>query len=463
MLAVPREAKLVIAIGLLEAFAANFSMMASFIWLTTRFLPQTQWDPATASTLFLAVTGLSIFLLMKQVGSLVDRFKPQGLFLSVQAANLIMLPLMALTIALADPQRPWLTLAALFVLDLLISARASTYNSAVDVLIAHVVPKEHQSDYYSLDFRIGLIAVFLAPAAASYAVQQSVYLGLGIAAAITGLSLALLLTPPYRGLEALSYGRRVSWTPRLAWREPLTALRRVVALLRITRRRSPDPATAPAPPAKPRRGTQRTGLRSLRYVKHIGIILTLMTTEALGNRARESFDIYFVTDTLGRTAGDFGLLAVALSVGLTIGSFAAGWTRRRIRWRLWPSACYMGFGLCFAAKGLAPTWELVLLTTAGEGLCLGLMSGVFQAAKVQFTPRALLGSTSAALGAVFQGVSTAGLALWAAYAWVGSRLGEEFMGETGYRTAFVVGGGRIALAGALSPRFYAAAPWRKEA
>ena len=55
------------------------------------------------------------------------------------------------------------------------SARASTYTGAVNVLIAHVVPTSRRADYYSPDFRLGPIAVFLAPPAAFYAVQRSVY------------------------------------------------------------------------------------------------------------------------------------------------------------------------------------------------------------------------------------------------------------------------------------------------
>lgn len=93
---VPREAKRIILIGLIEKFAANFIAMSSFIWLTTDYLPTTSWEPATTSTIFLALVGLSIFLVLKQTGSAVDHFKPYGLFLLVQVTNLVTIPLLSL-------------------------------------------------------------------------------------------------------------------------------------------------------------------------------------------------------------------------------------------------------------------------------------------------------------------------------------------------------------------------------
>lgn len=446
MKSVPREAKRIILIGLIEKFAANFIAMSSFIWLTTDYLPATSWEPATTSTIFLALVGLSIFLVLKQTGSAVDHFKPYGLFLLVQVTNLVTIPLLSLAIFLASPQSPLLTLLALAAINLLLAARAATYSSSILVLISHLVPQEQQADYYSLDFRFGLIALFLAPVTATYSIQYSVHLGLGLALALTLLSLLLLLTPSYRALEQRDYGQRISWTFKSSW---------------SNLRSSSTQQAASTDESNPDDQENISGLKSLKYVKHINIILLMMATEALGNRARESFDIYFVTGSLGLEIGSYGFLTVALSAGLLLGSLLTGWTRKNISWQAWPAFCYTSFGLCFAAKGLAPSWELVLLTTFGEGLFLGLLAGIFQAAKIQFTPPELLGRTNVAFTAVFQLVSTLGLFLWAGYAWFGANISPSFMNDSGYRIAFCLGGCLIALSGLMSTRFYREVQWRK--
>ncbi|MDR7354922.1 hypothetical protein [Corynebacterium felinum] len=261
------------------------------------------------------------------------------------------------------------------------------------------------------------------------------------------------MTKPYRALEHYEYGTRISWSIK-HWLNSFFTRQTTPQAQASQQQQSVEESTEYHHP-------QVSGLASLRYVKHIKIILLLMVIEALGNRARESFDVYFITDTLGRGVADLGILTTVLSVGLAIGSFASGWARKVISWQLWPSAVYVGFGLCFAAKGLATSWWLVLLFTAGEGLCLGLNSGLFQAAKMKFTPAHLVGSTSTAFTAVFQAASTAGLALWAAYAWIGSQVSPDYMHTWGYRIAFIVGGLGIAVAGLLSPKLYRHLNWHK--
>ncbi|MDR6892437.1 hypothetical protein [Falsarthrobacter nasiphocae] len=465
-------AKAVVCQRVLETFSSSFIVTGTLIWLTTGYLPRTELDPATAAAAFMAVTGLSIFVLLKQAGAAADRFRPYGIFRWAQAQNLVTTLCLLAVVVTADPSRPFLTLGLLALLEVFISARDTTLQAATRIFVANAFSKEDQTRYLTLEFRIVLFAAFSAPAIAAVLASRSIVATLLCVCAIHAAALALLQSPSHKAIDTHRAGQRLplTWKSMASMSADATAQPWVALARRVTTRLKKRSAQvvagqSQAEGARHERnvssgGTRRGGLRSLRYVRHGWIFILLMVTEALGNRSREAFGVFFTTETFGRPTADFGLLQVAGPIGLVAGSLLVPLTRSRITWNGWPAFCYVGFGASFVVKGLSPLWPVALAATCAEGLFLGLMSGIFQAARLQASPRALHGNISAAFAGVFQAASTVGLSIWAGYAWWGSQMGPAFMAEHGYRIAFVIGGCLIAAAGLMSHRVFRDVPWQ---
>ncbi|GAA1354091.1 hypothetical protein [Falsarthrobacter nasiphocae] len=442
---VPLDARWLILTGFIESFAKYFFQMAIYMWLTLIYLPATGLVPAGTSTLVLAASGLVAFVAAGRLGHLVDSVKPYGLGLWAQIHNIPLVLVAWIVIMASGSMPPWAVVAIILGVNILLEVRELTIDSAQAVAVSHRVPEPHQATYLAWQFRANLVGMMIAPGLTAFTVTHSPGLSLLVAGLLNSVAALVFLRIRALG-EHENFGGRVSFS----WRRWATTM-------------LAGPGREAAAGGEAGRSTSsRKGLRSVRYVKHVAILVTLIVTEALGNRANEAFEVYFVTDTLGIPAAAYGVLMAGAVAGLTLGSVLIEWTRRRIHARWWPSFCYSVFGASFLAKGLATGWATYMIFGFLQGLSAGLVAGIVGSAVMKFTPRALIGSVSVALGVLFQAASTAGLLLWAAWAFIGASFGPTFMATAGYRTAYIVGGACILVAALMSYRFFKHVRWQIE-
>lgn len=427
------DAWLVIANNVIESFNGVMVLLLIVLWLTLDFLPKTRLDPPATISLYLALVGLVVLAVFARSGQVADKFVPHKVAELSQYLNIASMVLFAAILTFASPRYPLLVLAIMAMLQLMFTNRDILFDSAVMVIISSRVPEERQSEFFTWNFRANLVVPLTAPIVGTWLFEHNKYLAIGVCTLLSLASAALL-----------SWTRR-KWVPRDTFNEkPDISLR---AYIREFSRKLD------------KKEKDFRGFKAFKHLNFAGIILFIMAAEALGNRSREAYDVFFVTETFHQPATSFGLISVFMFIGTVLGTSLKSVIASRWKQWWWPVAFYVVFALSFLSRGLAPNVLLFLLAGGVNGFAAGFSGGIFEVAWVSNTTKEHLGAVSAAKSAYFTIVSTGGYLIWAVFAWWGNSVSPTFMADYGYRIACVIGGGFILIAAVSSIRLYRHVDW----
>lgn len=431
------DAWLVIANNVIESFNGVMLSLLIVLWLTLDFLPATNLDPPATISLYLALVGLVVLVVFARSGQIADRFAPHKVAELSQYLNIASMGLFIAVLVFASPRFPLLVLVFMAFLQLVFTNRDILFDSAVMVIINTRVPEEKQPSFFTWNFRANLVVPLTAPIVATWLFERDKYLAIGVCAVLSLVSAALLGWTRRRFVPEGAFGDKPDISLRAYVRE-------------FTRKVE-------------KKEKEFRGFKAFRHLNFAGIILFIMAAEALGNRSREAYDVFYVTQTFGQPATSYGLISVFMFIGTVCGTVMKSVIVSRWKQWWWPVAFYILFALSFLSRGLAPNVWIFFLAGAVNGFAVGLFGGVFEVAWVSNTKKEYLGAVSAAKSAYFTIVSTGGYLIWAAFAWWGNSVGPTFMADYGYRIACIVGGGLIFVAAVSSIRLYRNVDWTGEA
>lgn len=427
------DAGLVIANNVIESFNGILVNTIVLLWLTLSYLPTTNLNPPSALAVYLAIEGLLVLPVFSRAGRIADKYAPHKVAELSQYLNIASMTLLIGLILLSSPHHPLATLLTLAIVQMTLMNRGILFDSSVMVIINSRVPEEKQPSFFTWNYRANLVTPLVAPIFGSWLFQHYQYVGIFVCVLLS-LASALLLVFIRRTL-----------VPEGAFSEK-PAITFINYAREFTGRKSTEE-------------TQFTGFRSLKHLRFSGVILLLIAVEALGNRSRDSFDVFMVTDTFNASPTFFGFISTFMFVGMVCGTTAKSFVMKRWTQWWWPVLFYALISLSFLARGFAPTIWVFLAICGLNGFAAGLYGGIFEVAWVSNTDNKYLGAVSAAKSAFFNIVSTVGYLLWASFAWWGEKVSPTFMADYGYRMACILGGSLMLLGAVLSTRLFKNVDW----
>ncbi|WP_051366713.1 MFS transporter [Hamadaea tsunoensis] len=327
------------------------------LWVGSVLLAGRAYAPAVSSTV-LVITSAVIIGLGPVAGVFVDRWSKQR---TMMRTDLIRAGLVGLLIVVSLEARHLplgVTIAIIGVIVAGTTAASQFFGPARMVMIADIVPAEHQGRASSYLQSAGALAGIVGPPLAA-----PLLVGVGVPWAIA--------------IDAVSFLLSYS----------------LIRAIRV-------PVAEPAAPVSGERTLRRDLVEGLRYMVREPIVRAVLVTAVvvnLGLGTIIALDLYFVSENLHAAAKWFGLLNGAFAVGVLGGASIGGVLGDRLGNVRVVTAGLAGMGLMFAVYSrLGSVWP-ALPVLALVGFFLGALNAAIVPVVLAAVPREFLGRVMAVI------------------------------------------------------------------
>jgi predicted MFS family arabinose efflux permease len=360
------------------------------LWIAVKLGAGQSWAPAAIGGLLIAATA-AIVIVGPVAGVLVDRWDRRQTMLRTEAVRAVLAALLALISLVPQHDLPiggWLVLV--YVVVFALNAAGRFFGPAQMVTISRVVPGiDNQTKAF------------------------------GVANATNAV--ARMIGPPLAAPLLFSAG--------VTWALAFNAASYVVSYYAIrTIDLPPAPATPPnADVSKVKFWREMAdGARVLvRNKVIVGILVCAMVCQ-VGVGALNTLDVFFVTENLHVAAKNFGYMAVAMGVGLILGSLIAPRVVRKLGPATTTTCAMLAAGVIYAIYARQTTFAAGLAVLLLFEVPVAVVATSMEPILLAAVPRAFYARVMSAFGTLNQGTLLLSMAL---SGWIASSALHDFHGK----------------------------------
>jgi MFS family permease len=360
------------------------------LWIAVKLGAGKSWAPAAIGGLLIVATA-AIVIVGPIAGVLVDRWDRRRTMLRTETVRAGLAGLLAVVSLVPQPDLPigvWLVLV--YVVVLALNAAGRFFGPAQMVTISRVVPDmDDQTKAFGVANATNAVARMIGPPLAAPLLFSA------------GVTWAL-------AFNAVSY--LVSYY----------AIRSLVVL--------PEPAKPAKAHITERRLWREMGEGATMLINNrviVGILVCAMVCQ-IGVGALNTLDVFFVTGNLHVPAKNFGVMAVAMGLGLIVGSLVAPHVVRKLGPATTTTCSMLTAGLIYAIYARQTTFAAGLVVLFFFEVPVAVVGTAMEPILLAAMPKAFYGRVMSAFGTLNQGTLMLSMAL---SGWIASSALRDFHGD----------------------------------